>query len=490
MEEVRAQGSRFTLKQAVGIIVPLSVELADRHAAGEALFVHPSSVVVDDLGHYHIDPELARSMPSLPRDKACLAPEQRGGSPGLAHASVFSVGAILYELVTGLAVGPGMRRPSEVVLTLPPDLELVLSKALVADVVHRPDDLGALAQAVHNMAPSGSIPPPPADESHLDHADGLDVDVSMSMMPPAPLDYGASSPYDMVVRALPAEPEAPISDSTNELSALKARLEGDPRPRYIVIKDGMDHGPFSAVELLQQIATHHFVDADYLRDVFSKDERAIKDWEEFAPFAEHARLHRDIKAEKEAIERVVAEERKSTASKTLIGVSAVGALLLVGLVWFLAHRGARSDEIAVQGETATNIETDAGLKVKGRHHHGGVVGSQNGIPILSGGMSCESAVARYNEEINIGGPKGPADITAGQYGAVLNRGSYFSHCGAPSSMAISICAAVQNGRAVGVTVVTNPRNGRVAGCVAASVRGLHFPSNPRLDVTHTSFAAQ
>jgi len=57
----------------------------------------------------------------------------------------------------------------------------------------------------------------------------------------------------------------------------------------------------------------------------------------------------------------------------------------------------------------------------------------------------------------------------------------------PDSMKLNICAAVQNGRAVGVTVVTTPRNGRIASCVAAGVRRLSFPSHPKLDVTRTVF---
>ncbi len=89
--------------------------------------------------------------------------------------------------------------------------------------------------------------------------------------------------------------------------------------------------------------------------------------------------------------------------------------------------------------------------------------------------------------MNIGGPRGQADITGQQYGSILNRGSYFAHCGVPDSTGLSICAAVQNGRAVGVTVTAKPRNRGIESCVAASVRGLSFPSNPKLDVTRTNF---
>ncbi len=114
------------------------MEIANLHRAGQRLFVYPSSVVEDDLGYYRVATDLAQKAPILPRDKACLAPEARSGQPGGAHASVFAIGAILYELVTGQAVGPGMRRPSEIVSSLPQGLEMVLAKCLVSDPSHRP----------------------------------------------------------------------------------------------------------------------------------------------------------------------------------------------------------------------------------------------------------------------------------------------------------------------------------------------------------------
>src|SRR6478735_1552053 len=340
LEELRARGAQLNLKQAVGIIVPLCVQAAELHRAGHRLYLHPSSLVEDNYGFYQISLPHASKAPILPRDKACMAPEERAGAPGTARASVFAIGAVLYELLTGLAVGPGMRRPSEVVPGLGPDFEAMLAKALVSDPAHRPDDLNALAQALHSFAPPGSVvPPPPADTSHLDHDVGFDVDVSMSMLPPpAPV---ANSPYNLGV----VEQRARVpGDATSELATLKARLESDPRPRYVVVKDGMDHGPFSAVELLQQIATHTFVENDIIRDALSNDERSIKDWDEFAPFAEHAKLHREVKAEKEAFERVVVQETRSTRGKAFLGIAVVGALVVAAGIWFLTARGRRSDE--------------------------------------------------------------------------------------------------------------------------------------------------
>jgi hypothetical protein len=279
-------------------------------------------------------------------------------------------------------------------------------------------------------------------------------------------------------------------DATSELASLKSRLESDPRPRYVVVKEGMDHGPFSAVELLQQIANHTFVEGDVLRDSLSADERPIKDWEEFAPFAEHAKLHRDIRAEKVAIERVVAQEGRSTRGKAFFGIIIVGALLAGIAVYLLTRHGLRKDDVAVQDDTLSNIEVDGGLVGSGKRGPGGkrIVGKgPGGIPILGGGMSCEAAQNAYVEEMNVGGPRGQADITAGQYGAILNRGAYFGHCGVPSSTSLKICAAVQNGRAVGVSVTASPRSPGIERCVAGGVRGLSFPSHPKLDVTRTTF---
>ncbi len=492
LEEYRSQGTVHSLREAVGIIVPLAVELAQRHASGEVLFLHPSSIQLNGSGYWQLSQSVARLTPVLARDKACLAPEERAGSPGNARSSVFGIGAVLYELVSGQSVGPAMRRPTEVVPGLPPEIDMVLAKALVADASHRPDDLKALAQAIHHLAPADAPAPPPADESHLNHNDQFEVDVRMSMVNMEGALGGAGTPYEIAVRNAPAARATGIDQATEALTELKQRLESDPRPRYVVIKEGMDHGPFNAVELLQQIASHTFEEQDLLRDTFSNDDRPIGEWEEFAPFADHARRHRVIAAEKVAIQATVEQEKKSTRGKAFLGLSLVAIVLLLGTMWFLKQAGRRRDEVAVQTDTATNVDSQGdlnlGKKGGGKGHR--VVGESGGVPLLAGGMSCESAQAAYVEEINIGGSKVPADITSAQYGSILNGGGYLNGCGLSGSMGVDVCVAVQNGHAVGVTVRTQPHNGSVASCIASHVRGISFPVHPKLDVTRTHFAAQ
>jgi hypothetical protein len=328
-------------------------------------------------------------------------------------------------------------------------------------------------------APSGvdgSLPaaPPPAAHSHP----------SLRLQA-----ITTDGPYSVAVAE--AAPSSRGDDPTRRLAEMKASLESDPRPRYVVVKDGMDHGPFTAVELLQQLATGSFHGENALRDAISEEERFIQDWEEFAPFAQHAKLNREIVQEKRALEAVVTAEKKGTQYKALIGGTIIAVAAAAALGLWMRDKKNRERELAVQSDRAHSVDVDGGLAAgkaaPGSGAPGGAVGG-SGQPQVPGGMSCEGAQSRYVEDYSKMGAGVPPDLSAGAYGAVLNRGGYLNSCGVPSNMEVNICAAVQNGRAVGVTVSTRPHNSGVASCIAGAVRGLGFPAHPRLDVTRTTFA--
>lgn len=497
IDQLRAAGQPLDLAHAIGLIVPLAVELASQHEQGYNFYLYPSALFLGADDQYHAS-ERSAELPTDPRDQVCIPPESLGVKPGTKRQSVYGIAAILYELITLESVGPNMRRPSDVVPGMPQGVELVLGKALIPDPNHRPDDLNALAQALYQTDTTYAPPPPPADVSHLDHDGDIDIDVSMSLLPPPPKQGAAhgqviagmalDAPLPPGVRAPSGPRSAPRSGGADDLLATKARLESDPSPRYVVIKDGMDHGPFAAVELLQQIASHTFEEEDLVRDGLSGTTVSLREHPDFAQFARHARMHRHEKAEKAAIHAAVAQESRSTAGKTMFGLLGVGAILLAGGVWFLTSRGKKDDTIAVVEEKAANIESDQGLKAKKKGGGGGVIGKSGGIPQLAGGGSCEAAQSAYVEEMRMDG-KGQADLTAGQFQAVLGNGSYLNACGVPPNVGVNICAAIQNGRAVGVTVRTSPASGSMNSCIASKIRGLSFPSHPKLDVTRTSFAA-
>ncbi|MFO0739684.1 MAG: hypothetical protein U0270_27545 [Labilithrix sp.] len=508
IDSKKAEGGRMGLDDAIAVIVPVCLDLKERHAKGESFYVHPSAIAKTPDGLYRLNPQLAVN-PKDPRDRATLAPEVlRSNGPGGARASVFAVGAMLYEAVCGTAVGPGMRRPRDVDPKLPESLEHLLAKALVADPSHRPDDLGALAAAMHHLAPMKSIPPPDADISKLDRSENFEVDIRLSIMPPerdsnmpppppsnpnlqivmpsggSAMDRSAAAQ----AAATQAMAAAAAKDPTRHLASLKARLESDPRPRYVVNKARMDHGPFAAVELLQQIASHKFVGTDILRDELTGGSKAIDEWEEFAAFAQHARLHRDIAQEKKEVAKVESAEKKAGAAKLVFGIIGAVAILAVGVFFVVKTVGSRKEGGDISDDPNA-VDLSGGGSLKGNKkpgQGGGGHGGGGGGGGFPGGMSYEAALNSNNNEIKMGEKSGP-DLTDGQLSGPLRNASFISACGAPDSMKVTVRCAIKNGRAVGVTVSTNPPNAGVASCVDHHVRSLSWPSSSKMDSFTTTY---
>ncbi len=506
----RAEGRRLTLDEAVAVIVPVCLDLRERHARGETLFVHPSAVAPGPDGLARISASLSVP-PTLLHDKYCLPPElHRSSQPGDACSSVFSVGAILYEMVTGRHVGPGMKRPREIDPNLPEGIEILIGKAIIGDRSHRPADLGALAAAMYALAPQQSMHAPEASASQFDASAELEVDVRLSMLPPHEIAAAMpkSNPEASGVSALSsargaasqggdpfgapvidrraAPPSSRRDDPTTKLAALKARLESDPRPRYVVNKDLMDHGPFSAVELLQQIASHAFTGEHDLRDEISGQQLPIAEWEEFSPFAEQSRLLRDKKAEQKAVVRAAESDKRRGVAKSILAGSVVVALAGMLAVWFFTRRGLHSDQVVVAKDREGTVEVNG--DIKGKKRAGGGVAGGGGGGGYSGGRSFEAVLNGNNENMNFGGGgSDSADLTNAQLSAPLRHASFIGGCGAPDDMKVTVRVAVKMGRAVGVTVTTNPPSGGVAACIDRTVRALQWAVSPKTDFVTTTY---
>lgn len=490
LDEARSQGRRVPLEDAVAWFVPLCIDLKERHARGERSFVHPSALAIGPDGSL----QLASTpiVPSLPADRAAMAPEIIAtGQPGDANASVFAIGAMFYEAIVGAPIGPGNRRPRDVDPTLPESLEVLLGKALVTDPAHRPGDLGALASAMHHIAPMKSIPPPDVDVTGLDMANGEPVDIRMSLLPPIEIQFSVPPAAPSVPGGGLAGPGSSPGagparrDPNRQLADLKARLEADTRPRYVVNKDRMDHGPFSAVEVLQQIASHAFQGTDTLRDELTGVSQTIDEWQEFAPFAEHARMHRQIAQEKKEVAKVESAEKKAGVAKFVVGGLLALAIVAGGATWVVKKVGERKDGSDFADDpSAIDLSGGGSLKGAKKAATGGKAGGGGGGFV--GGKSYEAALASNNQQITMGQNTGP-DLTDAQLSRPLQNAAFISGCGAPNSMKVTVKVAVQNGRAVGVSVYTTPSDSGVSACIDRAVRGLGWPSNPKMDFTTTTY---
>ena len=91
-----------------------------------------------------------------------------------------------------------------------------------------------------------------------------------------------------------------------------------------------------------------------------------------------------------------------------------------------------------------------------------------------------------NNEIKMGA-KQTKDLTADQLGAPMKSSGFMSGCGLPDSSNAEICAAVKQGKPLGVSVKVNPSNNKIAACIDRSVRKLSFPKSEKLDVVKQTF---
>jgi hypothetical protein len=196
--------------------------LAHAHAAG---IVHgglkASNILVDGDGRVFVT-DFALPSPSpdaLPAMPQYLSPEQVQGLPPDARSDVFSLGAILFEMLAGrppfgspltgslstvlenIAYAP-TPTPSAIDPDVPPDLDMVVMKALAKSPIERYADASALAEALRGVQPAPVV---------------RDAEPLPEVLPEVlPTDTG---PAPILRRGQSGRPKAPVEDVLAELAA-------------------------------------------------------------------------------------------------------------------------------------------------------------------------------------------------------------------------------------------------------------------------------
>lgn len=170
-------GSPLNLRRAVDLCAQLADALAEAH--GQRL-VHgslgPDSILVTQKGRAKI---LGFGLPSIPPDRPvqsdgslsadeveCLAPERVLGAAGDARADIFSLGCVLFEMLTGrqpfsaataadtmvAILGRTPPPPSQANARVPEALDRLVQRCLVKSVDGRPDSAATIAAELREVA--------------------------------------------------------------------------------------------------------------------------------------------------------------------------------------------------------------------------------------------------------------------------------------------------------------------------------------------------
>ncbi len=134
--------------------------------------------------------------------------------------------------------------------------------------------------------------------------------------------------------------------------------------------------------------------------------------------------------------------------------------------------------------------TDEGTRLEISIYDHDAKGSHEEMKIsvaLSTGKSCEKAADENPQQIVMGKKNARPDLTAAELGKPMQSSAFMASCGLDAKANAEICAAVKNGKPLGVSVKVAPANNRVAACIDRAVRRLSFPDSDKLDVVKTRF---
>ena len=324
----RNEGNVIGLNHAHVLLGHVANALDSVHSALIHGGVNPAAIRVTGAGRVKLtDLGLSRALPALARrggpdsnsHGAYLAPELSAGEEPSPAADVYSLAAILYEMLTGHAPASPLWPPSQVNSAVPPAVDAVVARGLAPlpeTRFSRPrelvDALGAVLASMAGSSPAAAAPPKP---------------VRLTM-----------------------------GKSFSVADAVRLTEEYE---RWLIQKDKLDFGPFSLAQVMAQMDKGIFTGDDIIVDVDSGDWQRIR---EHPQLIEFTRLN-ERRLEAQQGHRL-SEPTNTLSARRAAGLcsSSVTAVLALagGLAWFIHKRVAAKDDVLAS--RVSEADVDAFLK--------------------------------------------------------------------------------------------------------------------------------
>ena len=526
----RKEGGRpVSLRGAYNVVAHVCNALTAIHAPGAQTGPHgavrPAAVWIGDDGRVQLaDLVIARAALAAggtgglgEAEAAYLAPELKSGGVPTPASDIFGLGALLYVLLTGRSPHDAFVAPSQAHPEANPAVDAELLRALAPDPRARhpsPDafraallaqladaeqettadfgvevevevNLASLAPSRRPSATTGEIEvsvPPPARMPNIPGADfaaarattgvpevGSRISIGEAFRPSLEIDDGE-------LRA--AQERRPLAEV--DLKNVLAKITEDDAPRWMVVKNGMDHGPFSGRQLVNMIIQGEALSSHELLNSDTGVRGKLAEFAEFKDFLAQYELRRSELERANALASAEKSEQRGALFKIGVGLAAVVLIGAAGGIYALSRSGAgkgdRADanlDMYKRGEL--EVSGSAGIlpiPKPGARRTGSRSGGASGA-----GASYEDAMMQAVDLGSSATGGGEQQLSAGSVAGVMNKNlnQLYGACvrGNPGKVTVDIAIA-GSGQVLGVSV--NGGDGSLQRCVADQVRHIRFPS--------------
>ncbi len=327
-----------------------------------------------------------------------------------------------------------------------------------------------------------------------------DIEIDVKISDPPPPQRKVRGPFDPP-SLVPPPPQKPVAAPrsqgnsqaspvpSNELESLLRQIERGDAPRWMVQKNGMDHGPFSGRELVQLVGTGGVLGEHGLLNMDNGQRTLVRDHNQFGPFALQFARKKAVLDERDALTASSKQESRSNAVK--FGVGALCLLVAtIAVVRFVQSRSAEAERQEHNASLADlyergqiQLEASAGILDDHPRRGGGGGARRSSGAGGGGGGSYEEAM---NQVVNLGDvSQGGGDLsrlTPQQVqGTVNGRINSFFPCvsaeirrGGQLGMVEVDLAIAGSGQVLGASVRSG--SGEFQHCLEAKVRQMHFPN--------------
>jgi eukaryotic-like serine/threonine-protein kinase len=412
-----------------------------------------------------------------------------------------------------------------------PELDAVLMRCLALDPAQRftrPDEIVAALLPLCAEAPEPAMPDFDVDvEVDVDIAQSIApgsgvrrsvvpinssipaIDIAIGPSVPAPPMAAIPAPAGRPAPPVPvggarvappsaARPFAPVAAAPGGtrgpgLAEITAKLTQNDAPRWMAVKDGMDHGPFTARELIKLIVDGEVLEHHLVFTLSSAERKPLNAFPELAEFVAQYKIRREEKDQAVALEHSTKVEKRSTAAKALILAASIGAILVVGFGYYMSRQAAEERKHSAEVDLAALYESGQ-VKISGTAgilQHKPRVGATRRAGGSSPGGGTGTGFSSYEDAMNQAMELGDAtkgggerQLTSADVAGIMNRNlnRMFSCVGdelrTGSKLArVTIDVAILgSGRVLGASV--NTGSAGFQRCIAAKVRDLQFPNFP------------